>query len=223
MPELFDAPVPEVIIRERVEWTVANATNSSFKVLDSLGGMKRGKVEISKSTIAVLDGYDSHKWIVAFSNGTKEEFLTKEAMAARFNAEDISDPHPDADFVDWKIDILSETSGVVALIIHKELKDGTVDPEQPWNKQVVSVSGGLVQSGIAFINHMPDDTESSNVLSGNALSNFMGFWVKNGIVQWGALDWTSALTKILQLADNPAHREAYAKQLHKLLKEFPDS
>lgn len=116
-------------VRTRTEWTVEERTNSSFLILDALGGMKRGKVEIAKTSVAVLDGYDVVKWMVDFSNGKTEEFATREALQSRFNAEDISDLHPEAPYVDWKIDISSEASGVTRLWLHKELNEGTVDPE----------------------------------------------------------------------------------------------
>lgn len=221
MAEQFAEPVEKVTIRERVEWTVANSTNSSFRVLDALGGMLRGKVEISKSTIAVLDGYDSHKWIVAFSNGTKEEFATRELLAARFKAVDISDPLPDADFVDWQIDITGEESGVLSLTIHKELHEGTVDPEQPWNKQVVKVFTKVSTGGLVTVNQMPDGSESPATLTGGSLANYIPFWGHSAMVEWSANDWVRIMYKALQIGNQPAEKKKLADEIRKLLAENP--
>lgn len=215
------APTEKVTIRERVEWTVSNSTNSSFRILDSLGGMKRGKVEISKASVAVLEGYDSHKWIVQFSSGKKEEFATKELMQARFNAVDISDPNPEADFVDWMIDISNEATGVLSLTIHKELHEGTVDPEQPWNKQVVKVFTKVGTAGLITVNQMPDGTEAPATLTGGSLANYIPFWGHSAMVAWSANDWVRIMYKALQLGDQPAEKKKLADEIRKLLAENP--
>lgn len=217
------APVPGVIVRTRTEWTVANSTNSSFRVMDALGGMKVGKIEIAKVSIAKTEGYDVVKWMVDFSSGRTEEFASRELLISRFNAVDISDPHPDSQYVDYKIDISSEANGVTRLWLHKELKDGTVDPDAPWEKQVTKVFQKLSTAGLVTVNVMPDETEGAVTLSGGALANYVPFWGHTSMVDWVANDWTRVLHKTLSKGTQASERAILAAELHKLLKEYPDA
>lgn len=194
------------VIRTRVEWTVDNRTNSSFLILDALGGMLRGKVEIAKTSIAVLEGYDLVKWMVDFSDGHTEEFTSRADLFARFNAENLSNPDPSSTEVDWKIDISSEQHGVVCLWLYKELHEGTTDPEGGSNNNADSlthVDNFVGPAGLTLRLIKLDGSTGSSVVSAKELSDIIPFWcIANEMDANTADNWLYMLTVALKKAND---------------------
>jgi len=191
------------VIRTRVEWTVDNRTNSSFLLMDALGGMLRGKVEINKAALAVLDGYDVVKWMVDLSNGTTEEFDNREDLLTRFNAVDLSNPEPQATEVDWKIDISSEDSGVLRLWLHKELHEGTIDPEPgvDYGSALVSVSPVGSRNGLIVRAKKHSGGSVDTLLESPVLSEMIPLWCADTPLDINKADlWLYIITEAMDKA-----------------------